>query len=341
MSTSSEIIEDVRRKLGSKLAIVAHHYQTDDIVRHADHTGDSLELSRLVATLPSKDIVFCGVSFMAESAAILVREDQRVHLPEWDSDCVMSEMAPAELVEKALAALTAQGRKVVPLAYVNTSAEVKAIVGKAGGATCTSANADKMLTWALGQGDSVLFLPDRMLAENTANKLGIGPSERTVIAVRFDDPIANEDTAKARLVMWPGRCVIHHRFKPEDVREFKRTHPGAKVLVHPECPPETVAESDGNGSTSYLIREAEAAPEGAVIGMGTETNLVNRLARRYAGKKTILPLKQSFCTKMSAITEAKLARTVSNLDADIPVTVTPEARDAARLALSRMLEASR
>ncbi len=341
MNTSpTQAIEAARRRLGGRLAILAHHYQHDHVVRHADHVGDSLELSRKIADLSAEYIVFCGVYFMAETAAILAAPGQKVLIPDATAKCVMSEMAPAWLAERVVRKLKDAGCEVIPLTYVNSSARVKALCGRLDGSVCTSANAETMLAWARGPGRGVLFLPDRMLGSNTCDRLGIPPEKRLILDIRRQgtliDPVA---ATHAEVLLWPGRCVIHTRFTADHVRAARAAHPGALVAVHPECPPETVRAADAAGSTSFLIRFVREAPAGSTIYIGTEENLVLRLAARYAGEKTVIPLLSSRCSNMGKITEEKLAALVADLENATPVVVPRDIREPAKLAVDRMLAA--
>lgn len=339
MTSFADRIARAKAAYGQRLAILGHHYQTDDIIRHVDFQGDSLELARKIEGLGAEHVVFCGVFFMAESAAALARPGQKVHIPRMDATCPMAEMAPASRVEQVLLALRAQGRNVIPLAYVNSTADVKAICGRFGGSVCTSANASAMLTWALDQGDAVLFLPDKNLGMNTAAQLGIPASDQHVINVQAGGGrLDMQAAAKARLLLWPGACAIHHKFKPRHIEQMRQAHPGVRVLVHPECAPEVVQASDGAGSTSYLIKQcAEAAP-GAVIAVGTELNLVLRLAQRHKAEgKTIIPLKALTCSNMAKISEQRLAELLESLDTAPPVTLPSDVTELSRLALERML----
>ncbi|HCR13176.1 MAG TPA: quinolinate synthase NadA [Solidesulfovibrio sp.] len=334
-------ITDIRRARGESLAILAHHYQRDAVVAHADILGDSLELSRKVAGLSARDIVFCGVFFMAETAAMLAGPGQRVHIPAPDAACVMSEMAPAALVERVLTRLAAAGRDVLPLTYVNSSAAVKAVVGARGGSVCTSANAGKMLEWALDQGRGVLFLPDKMLGQNTYNALGVPVEKRCILDVRGGgERLDLAAAASAEVLFWPGQCVIHARFKARDIAAVRAAHPGVKVVVHPECAPETVQAADAAGSTSFIIKYVAEAPAGAEIVIGTEINLVSRLARRYQGEKTIRPLCVSGCSNMAKGTEENLLALLETLDTAAPVTVPEDVRGPATAAVAKMLEVS-
>jgi quinolinate synthase len=327
------------------LVIMAHHYQADAVVRQAHHVGDSLELARRIPEITAKNILFCGVFFMAESAAIIASPDQHVYIPAPDAKCVMSEMAPAPLVETVLHRLGDEGAKVIPLTYVNSSAAVKAICGRHGGSVCTSANAQKMLTWAMEQGDAVLFLPDKNLAMNTANTLGIAQEQRLILDIRRSGGLVSPRVAlKHKLLVWPGCCAIHFGFRTTQIHAARERHPGATVVVHPECPPEVVEAADSVGSTSHIIRYTAEAKPGAVIYIGTEINLVQRLAQQYAGQKTILPLTELACSNMAKGTVDKLEALVAGLAKNAPsvprVTVPEDVATHARVALERMLAVS-
>lgn len=338
-----EAIESRRRRLGKALTIVGHHYQSEEVIRHADLRGDSLELARKTARLESEHIVFCGVYFMAESSALLVREGQKVHLPEPSAECSMALMSPAPLLESILSTLTRKGRRVIPLAYVNSTLAVKAVVGGYGGAVCTSANARIMLEWAMKQGDAVLFLPDKNLGRNTANLCGIPELECHTLDIRQGGARLDLSMAdKARLLLWPGFCSIHTRFNVRQVERMRAEHPGALIVVHPECTPEVVAAADAAGSTSFIIRYAAEAPDGATVGIGTEINLVERLAREHEKRISILPLVESACTHMAQTTEERLGAcldAVADGSEAFRVVVPDELTAPAREALERMLAA--
>ena len=335
-------INTIRKKLGNRLTIVGHHYQQQSVIDHCDIRGDSLELARRIEGIDSEHIVFCGVYFMGESAALLARPGQQVHLPETSADCVMALMTPATLLDRVLQRLTASGRKLVPLAYVNTSLDVKAVVGRHGGAVCTSANAEKMMHWAFRQGDGVLFLPDKNLARNTARKLGITGRDIHTLDVRKRGEALDLDAAdKAALVLWPGLCSIHARFNTDQIAAVRAADPGCTVIVHPECSPEVVRAADGSGSTSYIIEYVKQVPEGSHVYVGTEINLVRRLAREHSGRILVEPLRSSACSHMAKVTPAKLHRTLEHIVKGTaePLSVTPETAAPAKAALERMLEA--
>ncbi len=338
--TLTQTITESKKTLGSRLCILAHHYQSDAVVQHADILDDSLELARRIDGLSAEHIVFCGVHFMAETAAILARPEQKVHIPDPGASCVMAEMVPAPLAETVLNALNRDGARIIPLTYVNSSAAVKAFCGSHGGSVCTSANAATMLRWALDQGDGVLFLPDANLGRNTARILGLRDAELKRLDIRGAGSLVAPADRAHRLFLWPGLCAVHAKFNPEQITAIRKAEPEAIILVHPECSPEVVALADGAGSTSYLIKAVAETASGSTIYIGTEWNLVNRLAARHQDK-AIRPLRRALCSNMAKITEENLARTLHELDTAMPVRVDEHIAQPARLALERMLEACR
>lgn len=278
---------------------------------------------------------------MAESAALLARPGRRVYIAAPDADCVMARMVPAPLLERTLARLNAAGRRIVPLAYVNTSLAVKAVVGRFGGAVCTSANARRMLQWALDAGDAALFLPDRNLARNSAKGLGLDKAEMHMLDIRRGGEALDTAAAKkARLLLWPGCCAVHARFRPEIAAEVGTAHPGARIAVHPECSPEVVEAADAAGSTSFLIDYAAGMPEASTLFIGTELSLVERLARRHAGRCRIVPLARATCSNMAKTTARRLLDCLRELREGrrAAVEAAPESAGPARAALVRMLE---
>ena len=341
MTNLYDSIEALRAEFGKRVAVVGHHYQEEDVIRHADLRGDSLELARRTAALDCEHIVFCGVYFMAESAALLSKPGQKVHLPEPSAECSMALMSPADRVRAVLERLSRGGRKIVPLAYVNSTLGVKAVVGEYGGSVCTSANAQKMLAWAFEQGDAVLFVPDRNLGANTADVLGIPESDRLRLDIRAGGANIDEAAAaKARLLLWPGHCTIHTRFGLEQVRRRRAEHPTARIVVHPESSPEVVKASDASGSTSFIINYVREAKDGDVIVIGTELNLVERLAKEHAHRLTVVPLLESVCPHMAQTTEERLYATLQAIKAgseEFLVQAPAELADNARASLETML----
>lgn len=348
LQTVSARIEELRAELGSRVTILGHHYQDDTVIRHVDMRGDSLELARKAEQIDSEHIVFCGVYFMAETAALLARPGQKVYLPEMSANCVMAQMAPAGLVESVITRLN-ENRTVIPLTYVNSSLAVKAVTGKYGGSVCTSANAEKMLRWAMRQGDAVIFLPDKNLGWNTADILGIPENKRHRLNIRNNGDEMDTDAANnADLLLWPGCCAIHARFNTRQAASRRAEHPGAKVVVHPECSPEVVKDADAAGSTSFIIKYAAAANDGDAIVIGTEINLVERLAEQYKGSRTIVPLLESECSHMDRTKPHHLLAALESIAApenaarpSCIVNIAPAIRDNAKLALDRMLQEQR
>ncbi len=311
-------IKSLREKLGKDLIIMGHHYQHDDVIKHVDFAGDSLQLSQMMDSIEAKHIVFCGVHFMAESACLLAKEGQSVYLPDPSASCLMAEMTPADLLDIVIEKIKASGKNIVPLAYVNTSLAVKAVVGKHGGAVCTSSNAKSMLEWAYTQGDSVLFLPDRNLGNNMANLIDIPEEKRHTLNVKSKGEALDFDKIQnSTLLFWPGCCPIHEYFTQEHIEQMRKTYPDAQIYLHPECPQELVKLCDGAGSTSYLIKVAEKAKEGSTVIIGTEVNLVDRLTKNLHGKVTVLPLFRAECPDMAKVTEALLYKNLEDIDKGI------------------------
>ena len=333
--------EGARRKLGKDVVILGHHYQNDDIIRFADFRGDSLELSRIAAgQKDARYIVFCGVSFMAETAAMLCAPHQAVLMPAVEAPCpmaMMASVADAEVAWRSVARAWGE-EDVVPITYQNSSAELKAFCGRHGGAVCTSANAGAVFRWAIDQGKRILFFPDEWLGKNTALALGY-----TAEQIAVWDPRApfggDPDLEHADIVVWKGYCHVHTHFTVEQVQEARRRYPGCTVIVHPECPVPVVQAADLNGSTSYIIKQVAAAPAGSTVVVGTECNLVYRLDREHP-ETTVVPLAKSFCGTMARTTIAHLLYTLESLLEGRLVghiTVDPETTRWANIALERML----
>ncbi len=324
-----EEIKRLKRQMGEDLCILAHHYQQDAVVEHADYVGDSLELAQTIGRVGATHIIMCGVFFMAQSSAILAQDTQKVYTPYTKAGCTLADIAPAYMVEEVLRSLNAF-HEVIPLAYVNTSAEIKAICGRYGGSVCTSANSTQMLQWALSQGEAVLFLPDKNLAFNTAREIGLSRGEISLLERGPKKGI--------RLYVWPGLCDVHVNFRKEHILHIREMAPKARIIVHPECPPEVVELADAAGSTSKIIKYVTQAPEGSTIYIGTEIHMVNRLRQRFKGKKEILPLFECSCRFMDMITPLKLYRLLKNIDEAWVVEIGEDIKKDAQLALNRMLE---
>ncbi len=336
-----------KAELADRLLILCHHYQQETVFAHADVTGDSLKLARAAASARDRRfIVFCGVHFMAESADILTGADQIVILPDLRAGCSMADMAGQEEVAEAWQELldaVGQQMRIIPITYVNSSARLKALVGQKGGSVCTSSNAERVLTWGLGQGEKVFFFPDEHLGRNSAAALGIPEDE--VLLWRRGKPLGGNSAAalkKAKVILWNGYCTVHMQFTAEHVRQWRAKEPDIRVIVHPECRREVVQEADIYGSTERIIQAVRDSPAGAKWAIGTEINLVNRLARLHPDKgiHSLSPF-QCLCSTMYRIKPTYLLWVLDNLAAGRIVnriTVDQETAAQARIALDRMLE---
>ncbi len=336
----SGLIVEAKRTLGKDLVILGHHYQRDEVIRFADHRGDSLELSRAAAAeRDAKYIVFCGVDFMAESAAVLCDPTQTVLLPAKTARCPMARMADVADAWDAWGHLTSiWGDDVIPITYQNSSAELKAFCGERGGAVCTSSNARAVFQWALAQRGHILFFPDEHLGRNTTLSMGFAPEE---IGVWDPEQPCEKPGALAecKVVVWKGYCHVHTFFTAQQVEHARETHPQGTVIVHPECPGEVVAAADASGSTSFIVRAVEESSPGATLVIGTEVNLVGRLAKEHPGK-TIIPLAYSLCGAMFHINPHNLLGILEGLlegRVENVVRVPREIAQAANLALGKML----
>lgn len=337
-----------KEQLGDRVFVLGHHYQRDEVIQFADVTGDSFKLARDAAARPGAEyIVFCGVHFMAESADILTTDDQRVILPDLAAGCSMADMATAEQVAEAWDVLTEAGvaDTTVPVSYMNSSADIKAFTGRHGGTICTSSNAERALRWAFEQGEKVLFLPDQHLGRNTAVR-DLGMSLDDCVVYNPHKPgggLTADQLRDAKMILWRGHCSVHGRFSLESVEDVRARVPGVNVLVHPECRHEVVAAADYVGSTEYIINTLEAAPAGSKWAIGTELNLVRRLANRYAAEgKEIVFLDRTvcFCSTMNRIDLPHLVWALEALAAGRTVnriTVDPETEKYAKAALEQML----
>lgn len=336
-----ERIQAVKKRLKDELTILAHHYQRQSIVELGDFRGDSYKLCVAAANQPkAKYIVFCGVGFMAESAAILCRPDQKVFHPDFKAGCPMADMAGIESVETAWNALSEiiDSSRIIPLTYMNSSGDIKAFCGARGGCVVTSSNAPAGFKWAFERGDRVLFFPDEHLGANTCHKLGIPPEQFSVWdPKRKSGGLTGEQINNSRAILWKGHCHVHTSFTVEHVSKVRREHPKSLVVVHPECKREVVAASDANGSTEFIIKFVHEAPAGSIIAVGTEINLVNRLSMECKDKE-VFELGRSGCPNMNKISLNNLCYTLENLPEANRVEVAPDMAQNALLALQRMLE---
>jgi quinolinate synthase len=335
--------------LGEKLFVLGHHYQRDEVIQFADVTGDSFKLARDAAARPEAEyIVFCGVHFMAESADILTSPHQKVVLPDLAAGCSMADMARLAQVEDAWDALTDAGiaDAVVPVTYMNSSADIKAFCGRNGGTVCTSSNAEVALEWAFDQKPDakVLFLPDQHLGRNTA-VLTMGMSLADCVVWDPRQPnggLTAEQLRDARMILWKGHCSVHGRFRADVVDELRAEIPGVTILVHPECTHDVVLKADLVGSTEFIIKTVEAAPAGTSWAIGTELNLVKRLAAQHPDKRiTFLDKTVCYCSTMNRIDLPHLVWALESLVAGHEVNVIrvdPGTEHFAQVALQRMLD---
>ncbi len=341
-----ERIEAARKELGGRVVILGHHYQRDDVIKHADLTGDSYQLSVMASQTDADFIVFCGVHFMAESADILGRDGQHVILPDLGAGCSMADMATIEQVEDAWEQLGEIGildSKVAPITYMNSSAEIKAFCGRHEGVVCTSSNAVPLFDRYLKEYDKMFFFPDQHLGRNTGAKFGI-PLDKMALWNPHEDLGGNtkEQLREAKLILWRGHCSVHGRFKPWHVDKIRKEVPGIQILVHPECMREVVEISDLDGSTSFIIKTVENSPSGSKWAIGTEVNLVNRLAERFPDKEIhLLAPDLCMCATMYRIAPQNLAWALENLVDGVVVneiSVESETKHFANVALQRMID---
>lgn len=341
-----EKIEAIRARLGKRLVILGHHYQSDEIVHFADFTGDSFKLARLATERPDAEfIVFCGVHFMAESADILTPDHQKVILPDLGAGCSMADMANIDQTEEAWNVLTGINGpdSYLPITYMNSSAAIKAFVGKNGGVVCTSSNATTVYDWALKQDKKILFLPDQHLGRNVGFEMGIPLEEMKLwdpLTIPSDN-LAN-GVADAKVVLWKGHCSVHARFLPEHIDELRLAKPDIKIISHPECSFEVVQKSDYSGSTEKIIQTIAASETGSRWAVGTEVNLVHRLAQMNPDKEvSSLSGISCLCATMYRIDPPHLLWALEKLESGEVVNqikVDAETAKWAKVALDRMLE---
>jgi quinolinate synthase len=350
-------IDAVRKELGAKLLILGHHYQQDEVIAHSDLRGDSLKLSQLAASSTDcREIVFCGVHFMAETADILANRPEkleqrqgdrvRVVLPDMAAGCSMADMAGIRQVEDAWDELgeIIDSEKIIPVTYINSAASLKAFCGRHGGIVCTSSNAANVIEWAFRQGERVFFFPDQHLGRNTALKMGIPNARMPVWDPYADEHGGNsiEAIEESRVILWKGHCSVHQMFKAEHVHRFREQHPSIKILVHPECPQEVNDLADVSGSTGKIIETVRAAAPGTKWAIATELHLVNRLKQEHPEQEIhFLSPVVCMCATMYRIDLAHLCWSLENLAAGTIVNkieVDDETAEWSLVALRRMLE---
>lgn len=345
-----ERIVAAKEKLGKRVVILGHHYQRDEVIQHADYTGDSLKLSRLASQSEAEYIVFCGVHFMAEVADILSRPEQVSILPDLAAGCSMADMASLAKVERAwreLSTVLDPDESITPITYINSAADIKAFCGEHGGIVCTSSNAQKILAWAWGRREKVLFFPDQHLGRYSSFKMGVPLDE--MVVWDYDQPMGGltpDQIKKARIILWKGYCSVHQMFQPQHILRFRNEHPDGIVISHPENSFEVCQLSDYVGSTEYIIQTIEAAAPNTRWLVGTELNLVNRLAKRFKDQGKIIQFMAPtvcMCSTMARIDPQHLAWTLENLvEGNVVnrIVVPQHEAELAKITLERMLEVS-
>ena len=335
-----------RKALGSRVLVLGHHYQRNEVIEFADITGDSFKLAQEAAKASDvENIIFCGVHFMAESADILTSDKQKVILPDLAAGCSMADMATANQVTKCWEELASIGvaKEVIPVTYMNSSAAIKSFTGEHGGTICTSSNAESAMKWAFTQGSKILFLPDQHLGRNTA-VLSLGLSLEDCVLWNPWKPmggLTEEEIKKAKVILWRGHCSVHGRFSIDSVNEIRTRVPGVQILVHPECTHEVVQAADRVGSTEKIIKIVEQSPAGSKWAIGTELNLVQRISQNNPDKEIYFLDKDiCYCSTMNRIDLPHLVWAMESLVSGTVVNqirVAPEVAKYSKLALERML----
>ena len=342
-------VRAARAALGERVVVLGHHYQREDIIQFADERGDSFMLARYAAERPESEyIVFCGVHFMAEAADILSAEHQQVILPNIEAGCSMADMASQPDVMTAWRELGDHfggTERIIPVTYMNSAASLKAFCGVNGGVVCTSSNAAKVLEWAFERGERVFFFPDQHLGRNTGHGMGIPLEEMALWNWRLPagslGGLSADDLDRSRIILWQGHCSVHQRFSVTQIEAARERYPDARIVVHPECRFEVVQAADANGSTAYIAKYVAEAPAGSAIGVGTEINLVSRLAKEHPDK-TVFCLDPVVCpcSTMYRVHPAYMAWVMESLvrgEVVNRIVVPPEEKVQARVALERML----
>ncbi len=339
-------LKKIREELGEKVVVLGHHYQQDDVISLADKTGDSLQLAKDAAALEAEYIIFCGVHFMAETADMLTAPHQKVILPDMNAGCSMADMANRIEIDRCWKYLQESTKQtIIPITYINCAALLKDFVGANEGAICTSSNAKKVIQWALKKGEKLLFFPDQHLGRNTCFELGIKLDQMVVYNPNLQNGgLTAKQIDEAKVILWYGYCSVHQGFTAEQVKAIKKDSPETTVIVHPECNFETVQASDDNGSTAYIIETIKAAKPGTKWAVGTEINLVNRLAQWFPDKEIIsLSPYQCLCTTMYRVRPRWLLESFRSIKRGEPInviTVPESVKNNSLKALDRMLKIS-
>jgi quinolinate synthase len=335
-----------RAALGSRAMILGHHYQRDEVIAFADITGDSFKLAQAAASNPEAEfVIFCGVHFMAESADVLTTDRQKVILPDLAAGCSMADMAAANQVNAAWKEFERIGiaTKTIPVTYMNSSAAIKAFTGEHGGTVCTSSNAERAMSWALEQGEKIFFLPDQHLGRNTAVlKLGLSLSDCVIWNPwKRNGGLTDQEILNAKIILWRGHCSVHGRFSLQNVRDVRERIPGVNVLVHPECQHDVVSSADLVGSTEFIIETIRKSAPGSKWAIGTELNLVQRLANEYGDREIVfLDKTVCYCSTMNRIDLPHLVWAMETLQTGRivnQISVDPTVAHFSRVALERML----
>jgi quinolinate synthase len=341
-------ITAAKKSLGDRLVILGHHYQRDEVIKFADYIGDSLKLARAAATRHTAEyVIFCGVHFMAESADILRGPHQKIILPDLAAGCSMADMAAEDQLDVAWRELAEMGvdvTTIIPVTYINSSAAIKAFVGRHGGVVCTSTNAAAVMSWAWQRGEKLMMLPDQHLGRNTAYKLGV-PLDRMAIwdPHEVGGGLTAEQAKNVKLLLWKGHCSVHTRFTTAQIDAFRKKYPQGKVIAHPECTFDVVQAADLSGSTEFIIDTVKGSPEGSVWAVATEIHLVNRLANQVAPARLVVTLDPfgCLCSTMFRVSPNHLLWILEGLlEGRIhnQIIVPDETKRSAKLALDRMLE---
>jgi len=335
-----------REALGSKAMILGHHYQRDEVIAFADITGDSFKLAQAAASNPEAEfVIFCGVHFMAESADVLTTDRQKVILPDLAAGCSMADMAAANQVNAAWREFERLGiaARTIPVTYMNSSAAIKAFTGEHGGTVCTSSNAESAMNWALEQGEKIFFLPDQHLGRNTAVlKLGLSLNDCVIWNPwKLNGGLTDQEILDAKIILWRGHCSVHGRFSLQNVRDVRERIPGVNVLVHPECQHDVVSSADLVGSTEFIIETIRQSSPGSKWAIGTELNLVQRLANEYSDREIVfLDKTVCYCSTMNRIDLPHLVWAMETLLTGRivnQISVDPTVAHFSRVALERML----
>ncbi len=333
-----------KERLGKRAIILTHHYQRLEVVELGDAVGDSYGLSKIAASRSDVDLIFfCGVHFMAEAAYILRKEHQRVYLPNPLAGCPMADMAEMADVFEAWEVLENFGgdQRIMPISYMNSAAGLKAFCGRRGGLICTSSNADAAYRWGFERREKLFFFPDRHLGYNTGIKFGLKDSDMVVWDFSKENGGLSEDQIeRAKVILWKGHCHVHTNFKEEHIFQVREQYPGVKVVVHPECPYEVVKHADAVGSTSFIVKYVNSQPPGSILAVGTEINLIHRLAHAHPDMKIFELSGQTcpVCANMYRTTVNDLTYCLENFESMKPITVPDDTKTYALVALERMLE---